>query len=1069
MSIATPPAPASFPLSAVQRSYRLGRQGEQPLGDTACHMYFEFDGAAVDATRLATALDALQARHPMLSARFPADTQEARAGSPPTCRLVTNDYTTSTPDACERSLADVRAQMSTQKLDVARGQVLDVRLSLLPQQATRLHVDVDLLAADPPSIRLLLADLAALYTGTADQEPTGHYAEHRRAQTKAEENRAKEDAPEHALAPLWRNLVANSEFSAPRLPLTADPQGVDAPTFQRRNVTVGAEQWQHISRRAAAHRIDPESVLLAAFAQTLARWSEHPAFLLNLPVFDRPRTPALQRTIGDFTRLKILPLDLTTTPTLEHLVRHVDDRWAALERGAQAPSLSDVQALAQQEGTRLAPLGVVYTALTGAPWTNETFESALGTVGWMQSQTPHVWLDCIAYEHRGGRRLAWDAVTELFPPGMHEAMTDHCAGLLRALADQEWSTDLPVGLTDRQRATRERANDTRRATKGHLLHEPFFAHATAEPTAPALLGTDRPMSRQDVAHTALRLAGLLRSQGLREGEPVAITLTSGTDQICAVLGVLAAGGYYVPISPEQPQARREAIHATARIRYVIEDDPAEPPTGDEGQPQVLTLAQASRSHPLDAPLAVPPTAPAYIIFTSGSTGKPKGVQVSHQSVVNTIDDLNHRWTVGPEDRGILISALDFDLSVYEIFGPLSAGGAVAVPDADDRRDPHAWLRLMGEHRVTVWDSVPVLLDMLISTAENTGPPPALRVAMTGGDWIGLDLPGRLHALLPECRFVACGGATEGAVYSNYFEVDTVDPAWVSIPYGYPLGNQTYRVADADGHDCPEWVAGELWIGGAGVADGYVNDPHRTEEHFVMHGGQRWYRTGDLGRYRADGALEFLGRTDHQVKINGYRIELGEIESAVAAHDSVSRCIAVVAGENAQRRIVAYIVPDGIDTTALDLAQVKSAAAQRLAEYARPTDYFLLTELPLGSNGKVDRKALASWALPRRAPTPQEPPVKGTEETLAGMWSEVLSCPVTSRHDNFFDIGGNSLLAAKLTSDIRRRYGKGFSLRTVLRSPTLTGMAEHIDHMTRQPDSEASDQEASAEQTTQEPR
>lgn len=714
-----------------------------------------------------------------------------------------------------------------------------------------------------------------------------------------------------------------------------------------------------------------------------------------------------------------------------------------MERGASAPSLPDVQAMTQERGERLPPLGVVYTSLTEEPWVDKKFEDALGTVGWMQSQTPQVWLDCIAYEYRGGRRLAWDVVAELFPPGAHAGMTEFCGELLRALAEQDWSSTVPAGLPSGQRAPRDNANATHRETSEHLLHERFFAHAAADPEADALLGTASRMSRGTMADTALRLAGLLRSQGLLDGEPVAVTLSSGMDQICAILGVLAAGGCYVPISPEQPGARRDTIHATAEIRYVIQDDADETATTDVAKARVLTLADARHSQPLDGPIPVEPASPAYIIFTSGSTGKPKGVQVSHHSVVNTVEDINDRWDVGPQDRSMLISSLDFDLSVYEIFGPLSAGGAVVVPDADDRRNPHVWLSLMNEHHVTVWDSVPVLLDMLISTAENSTPPRTLRTAMTGGDWIGLDLPGRLHTLLPECRFVACGGATEGSVYSNYFEVEAVDPNWLSIPYGRPLGNQTYRVADPEWRDCPDWVSGELWIGGAGVADGYVNDPDRTAEHFVEYQGERWYRTGDLGRYRADGVLEFLGRTDHQVKINGYRIELGEIESTITAHDAVARCIAVVAGENAQRRLVAYVVPDGTD---MDLTQVKSAAADRLAEYARPADYFLLTDLPLGSNGKVDRKALASWALPERPQTPQEPPQEGTEQTLADLWGDILTAPVTSRHDNFFDIGGNSLLATKLTGEIRRRFDDDFSLRTLLRSPTLTAMAEHIDRM-----------------------
>ncbi|MGW8728460.1 non-ribosomal peptide synthetase [Streptomyces sp. NPDC055808] len=1083
---------SSFPLTAVQRSYCIGRQDGQPLGGTACHMYFEFDGARIDAGKLDAAFTELQIRHPMLRARFPDTAHEACTGETPCRRLVVYDAPP-TRKAAEEHLERVRAQMSAQRLDTAAGQVMDLRLSSLSDGTSRLHIDVDLMAADPPSIRLLLADLAALCAGHASSAPAGQYAAYRRAQEAGpsahgnDENpqgRQRDSHPEEtALPDTWDALFEQCGFNSPRLPLTCDPQGIEAPRFERRNVTVPAAQWRRVREQAAAHGLDPEAALLAAFACTLARWSENDTFLLNVPVFVRPPDPDLRETVGDFTRLTVLPIDMSPASpirTLEGLVRHVADTLAAAGRGSTAPSLEEVQHMARRRGERLPPLGVVYTSLTDEPWVDSSFEATLGSVGWMRSQTPQVWLDCIVHQYAGGRRLAWDVVAELFPPGMHEAMTAYCADILRSLAERDWSSALPAHLSAGQQSTREAVNNTRREQSGRLLHERFFTLAAQDQRAAALMDADRTWTRATVADTALRLAAHLRARGLREGEPVAVTLASGIDQIEAVLGVLAAGGCYVPISPDQPESRRATIHATAGIRFAVQDGSRhragpgkEPgaPTGQGGTQDltVVTLAAARDSEPLDGPVRVPPTSPAYIIFTSGSTGRPKGVQVSHQSVVNTLEDINERWDVGPDDRGIVISSLDFDLSVYEIFGPLGAGGAVVVPAADDRRDPHAWLRLMEQHQVTVWDSVPVLLDMLISTAESGAPPPALRLAMTGGDWIGLDLPGRLHALLPDCRFVACGGATEGSVYSNYFEVDEVDPAWVSVPYGRPLGNQAYRVADSLGNDCPDWVAGELWIGGAGVADGYVNDPRRTEEHFVEHQGARWYRTGDMGRYRDDGVLEFLGRNDHQVKINGYRIELGEIESAVAAHSAVARCVAVVAGEDTQRRLVAYVVPSGGD---LDLAQVTGEAADRLPEYARPADYFLLTDLPLGSNGKVDRKTLASWAVPDRAATPQEPPAEGTEEELARIWGEILPQPVASRHDNFFDVGGNSLLAAKLTSGIRHRYGAGFTLRTVLRTPTLAGMARQIDRMDNAGDTKSSaagdspvQQSANAQQTT----
>ncbi|MDG4256131.1 AMP-binding protein, partial [Pseudomonas aeruginosa] len=249
-------------------------------------------------------------------------------------------------------------------------------------------------------------------------------------------------------------------------------------------------------------------------------------------------------------------------------------------------------------------------------------------------------------------------------------------------------------------------------------------------------------------------------------------------------------------------------------------------------------------------------------------------------------------------RVLAVSSLDFDLSVYDLFGVLGVGGAVVLLDEDHRRDAAAWLELIHQHRVTLWNSVPVLLDMLlVMAAEDPRPLPFEQVFLSG-DWIGLDLPGRLFAKTSgSTKLVAMGGATEAAIWSNAFDVTLPLPAhWRSIPYGRPLANQRYRVVDAQGRDCPDWVTGELWIGGAGVALGYRGDPAQTAERFVDYNGERWYRTGDLGRYWPDGNLEFLGRRDHQVKVRGHRIELGEIEAALSALPGVARAVAVTIGK-----------------------------------------------------------------------------------------------------------------------------------------------------------------------------
>ncbi|WP_100036777.1 non-ribosomal peptide synthetase [Escherichia coli] len=375
------------------------------------------------------------------------------------------------------------------------------------------------------------------------------------------------------------------------------------------------------------------------------------------------------------------------------------------------------------------------------------------------------------------------------------------------------------------------------------------------------------------------------------------------------LNALLAGAVYVPVSLDQPAARREKIYADASVRLVLicQHDAS---AGSDDIP-ALAWQQAIEAEPIANPVVRAPTQPAYIIYTSGSTGTPKGVVISHRGALNTCCDINTRYQVGPHDRVLALSALHFDLSVYDIFGVLRAGGALVMVMENQRRDPHAWCELIQRHQVTLWNSVPALFDMLLTWCEGfaDATPENLRAVMLSGDWIGLDLPARYRAFRPQGQFIAMGGATEASIWSNACEIHDVPAYWRSIPYGFPLTNQRYRVVDEQGRDCPDWVPGELWIGGIGVAEGYFNDPLRSEQQFLTLPDERWYRTGDLGCYWPDGTIEFLGRRDKQVKVGGYRIELGEIESALSQLVGVKQATVLAIGEK-EKTLAAYVVPQG---------------------------------------------------------------------------------------------------------------------------------------------------------------
>jgi len=435
--------------------------------------------------------------------------------------------------------------------------------------------------------------------------------------------------------------------------------------------------------------------------------------------------------------------------------------------------------------------------------------------------------------------------------------------------------------------------------------------------------------------------------------------------------------------------------------------------------------------------------------------------VPHRAAMATLDDLRQRFALGMWDRTLAVSALDFDLSVFDIFGALDTGAAVVMVDEQERQDAHRWAELIRLHRVTVLNCVPPLLDALLR-AVGTGPDLAsLRVALVGGDRVGVDLPGRLAAVARGCRFIGLGGTTETSIHSTVCEVDpdAVPADWRLVPYGGPLRGVALRVVDHLGRDRPDWVAGELWIGGDGVARGYRGDPERTEERFVERDGRRWYRTGDLARYRPDGSVEFLGRRDDQVKIRGFRVELGEVEAALRADPRVRAAIAVLTSGAAPGLAAAVATTGAVDPDSL-----RASAADLVPPHMVPDRVVVLDALPLTANGKLDRDAARE--LVERAGRPvtgQQPPRDELEQAIALVWADSLRLAEPGElgvaepgelgvaepgelgvTDDFFAVGGDSLRATTVVSSLREALDtSAVSVRMLFAAPTVAGLAERL--------------------------
>ncbi|MBU2898683.1 non-ribosomal peptide synthetase [Vibrio hepatarius] len=905
----------SFLMTPVQHAYYVGRDPKQPLGGNGCHLYQEFESQGLEPDTLEKALNALLIRHPMLSVAFRND--GFQRWEPPITPLTVfrHDLTGQLPKDVEAILLDLRDTLSHRTLDVQNGQTIEFHYSLLPNNQCRVHVSIDLLVMDAASFSLFFNELSQLLRGhTLDPLPKHYDFCSYLAQESVEFS-----AQRHTSQQFWSEQIKKLP-SEPKLPMAIDPMAISKPKFQRRQHSLSAEKWATFQSYASQHKVTPTMVLATAYAAALSRWSGQTSILLNLTLFDcHPFNDNVQRLLADFTNILLLDMKIDDKSVID-LVQAQQRRFAEVYEHRHYSGVEVIREL-KKSGTHPNGAPVVFTSNLNRSLFGDDVDSPLGQPGWGISQTPQVWLDFVAFKHNDAIMLQWDSVDELFPSGLVDSLFSaflECVDYLLA-ENADWTQPLPDLLPKAQKQQRLSRITAPTILPHGLLHDRIFDFAKCNPNKVMVVQNQDSHNYETITYQAKCLANTLLQAGLEPDERVAISMEKNPGQIIAVLAILYAGGVYVPIAPDQPLMRRQTIIDSAKIRFVLR---CKNTSSKYNWTEAIHFDwQDANKDPLESPpYPRTPDDTAYIIYTSGSTGTPKGVVISHASALNTCIDINQRHQINFTDRVLALSSLHFDLSVYDIFGILSAGGTLILPLDNQRRDPMAWADLVEKHGVTIWNTVPALFDMFLTYCEGLElrAPSQIRTVMLSGDWIDLSLPDRYHDFHPQGTFSAMGGATEAAIWSNEFIVDKVDPLWSSIPYGYPLSNQAYRVVDSVGRDCPDWVSGELWIGGVGVAKGYWNDSKRTSAQFVTSqdpiNGEllRWYRTGDMGCYWPNGTLEFLGRQDTQVKIGGYRIELGDIDAALNRIKGVRHGVSLALRKNGSKdpHLEVFVIPEG---------------------------------------------------------------------------------------------------------------------------------------------------------------
>ncbi len=1015
----------ALPLSfAQQRLWFLDRfQPGSAAYNIAASVRLE---GALNGAALERSLSEIVARHEALRTRFvEAGGQPAQRFDPPSAwHLARIDLRELCCGARQSELARLAGGDAARSFDLQRGPVFRATLVDLGEGEAALLLTMHHIVSDGWSMGVLLRELGALYAAFAAGEPSplaelpvqyADYAVWQRAMLQGE-------ALERQLA-YWRDRLAG----ALPLDLPTDRPRPAMPSFRggRVPVALGPELSSRLCRLARREGCTPFMMLLAGFAALLARYSGQEEVSVGTPVANRGRRE-IESLIGFFVNTLVLRGDLAGDPAGLELLRRSRETALGAYAHQEVPFEKLVEELRPERDLGRTPLVQVLLALQNVPMPALELGDVRLTLTEPAAASVKFDLTLALAEVSGGIAGSLEYAAELFDAATALRMAGHLTLLLDGLvaAPGRRLSELPLLTPEERRQVLVEWTRTEAPPSG-TVQGLFEAQVARTPEATAVVWREERLTYAELNRRANRVAHGLRALGVGPETRVAVCMERTPELLSALLGVLKAGGAYVPLDPAYPAERLRYMTEDSRAAMVLTREEMAKLAGPESDPE---------------PWAQPGNL-AYVIYTSGSTGRPKGVAIEHRSASALAHWSREVFTAG-ELAGVLAStSVCFDLSVFELFVPLAWGGAVLLAE-----DVLELPRLPAAGEVRLVNTVP---SAMMELARQGAIPLSVRTVNLAGEPLPRPLVDRLYEQ-GVGRVVNLYGPSEDTTYSTLAVPARGDSRPPAI--GRPISGTRAYLLDRSLNPVPVGVPGELLLGGAGLARGYLGRPELTAEKlvpdpFTGEPGGRLYRTGDLVRYRPDGEIDFLGRIDHQVKVRGFRIELGEIEAALLRHPQVRDAAALVREDRpGDRRIVAFVAGDQPQ-----LAELRGFLGSQLPAYMVPSAVIPLAVLPLTANGKVDRRALARLR-PKGLAAPDEhvPPSTPLEHAQAAIWAEILGCGTIGIHDNFFGLGGHSLLATQLVARYRDDFQVEIPLRTLFEAPTIAALGRVLETARERP-------------------
>lgn len=1025
-----------FALSDVQLAYLMGRDEKFELGGVSSHYYIEIE-TKLDLMKFNNAINMLISKHPVLRSIVLPNGMQKILEYVDEYNMSVADISTLTSEEQEEHILKERNRMSHYIFKTDTWPLFEFRALKISNDKNYVFFGLDLLIADASSVYRIATELMDIYNGleTKDFQDGFSFRDFRINYNELKDtDKYKEDKQ------YWLDKLENFPM-APAILLDKSISSVTNPKFNRLHKKMGNGYWSKLKIKCEKYNIRPTVVFCTAYAEVLSFWSNQSKLAINLTIANRhPFHENVKNMVGDFTSVMPIDIDLQRGTSFWEKASFIQETLTECMAHNYYEGGDFIRELSKYHG--LENKAVMPIVLTSMMFGDHLCKwSEIGEVKFNITQTSQAFLDNQICKENDDVTITWDYVEQLFDKDVINQMYSQYTELLLGIVD---AIDYSLEINEKDNELVREYNNTDKYISKRTIHDMFVDQAMLTPNNIAIICEDKKMTYSELDEKSNQVAHYLNEMGVGHNDYVGVLAQRRMESIVNILGVLKAGAAYVPIDPNQPEERRNYILKDANCKLQLE-------------PESYSYYNISEYSTDSVQNNVSPEEVAYVIYTSGSTGTPKGVIINHYGAINTIVDINTKFNVNGDDRILGLSSMCFDLSVYDIFGALSTGATLVM--VKNQRDIKDIIRIIEEHKITIWNSVPVIMDMLLdelvldeedetidymqslytgNTSVSLRCNDTLRVVLLSGDWIPLNLPKKISSYFICANVISLGGATEASIWSIYYPIIEFKSEWRSIPYGIPLTNQKFYVLNYDKKICPIGVQGELYIGGIGLAMGYLNDQEKTKYSFINHDKLgRLYRTGDYGVLHKNGLIEFLGRKDQQVKIRGHRIELGEIENAIIKSKKVKNAIVIDNTDaNGKRYLCAYIVSD----EALNKQELIEDIKIYLPSYMIPSYFIKIDKIPLTQNGKINKKDLPQISTDVSSYECVSPRSE-RERIILEIWKEALEIENLGVFDDFFDVGGDSLSAMIIFSKMSDIYEIGFN--SIYEYKTIAALAKHI--------------------------